>query len=178
MVVHGVAAAVEGARGLVFRRGDGRYIRSQLLQVITGHKFCQLPARAWRARRVVAICERSAPVARRRGMKLRLPTPLHPSATIILVVKTAIRRASQGGGDAVPPRPHPPPRNRAKPRRARLGSAGRARFREKKLNNKLLSLNHLSPCRQQAKVVEIHIIRCDMNLRIRLTSSRKRHIHN
>lgn len=89
---------LKGARGLVFRRGGGRYIRSQLLQVITGHKFCQFPARVWRARRVVAICERSAPVARRRGMKLRLPTPLHPSATITLVVKTAIRRTSQGGG--------------------------------------------------------------------------------
>lgn len=74
-------------------------------------------------------------------MKLRLPTPLHPSATITLVVKTAIRRTSQGGGDAVPPRARPPPRNRTKPRRARLGSAGRARFREKnEIINSLVSI--------------------------------------
>lgn len=57
MRVDGVAVAAEGARRSRFRaelpgEARGRHVRSQLLEVTSGHKFFQFAARVWRAHRV------------------------------------------------------------------------------------------------------------------------------
>lgn len=121
MRVDGVAAAAEGARRLVSTpscrtRLALDIVRSQLLEVTSGHKFCQFAARVWRAHRVW----RSASGQEEGNLELRRHFTQQPRLCLSLGAHTA-----QIPGDAVPllhPPPHP--RNRA-------SLAARAHFRGK-----------------------------------------------
>lgn len=133
MVVHGVAAAVEGGTRARFQTRR-RSIHS-LATTPSHHRPQVLPVSSPSVARAPCRCNLRAVRAGREAPRNETSTP---DATSPISHNYTCRQNShpahipEGGGDAVPPRARPPPRNRTKPRRARLGSAGRARFREKK----------------------------------------------